>query len=104
MRPPRRSLRQDRNAVSEVIGTIMILGMTVSLFAVIIIWVASIPTPQASTRLELDGTLIPLKDSNNNWAGVNITITHRSGEAVGYDATRVYLTITKASGLRTVEI
>ena len=104
MNPPRRCLRQDRNAVSEVIGTILILGMTVSLFSVIIIWVASIPTPTASTRLELDGTLTPLKTPGGLWDGVNVTIAHRGGEELGYPGTRVYLTITKASGLRTVEI
>src|SRR5437867_4352725 len=104
MNPPRRCLRQDRNAVSEVIGTILILGMTVSLFSVIIIWVASIPPPTASTRLELDGTLTPLKTPGGLWDGVNVTIAHRGGEELGYPGTRVYLTITKASGLRTVEI
>ena len=96
MNPPRRCLRQDRNAVSEVIGTILILGMTVSLFSVIIIWVASIPTPTASTRLELDGTLTPLKTPGGLWDGVNVTIAHRGGEELGYPGTRVYLTITKA--------
>src|SRR5207249_10264421 len=78
--------------------------MTVSLFSVIIIWVASIPTPTASTRLELDGTLTPLKTPGGLWDGVNVTIAHRGGEELGYPGTRVYLTITKASGLRTVEI
>src|SRR2546426_415356 len=103
MKPPRR-LRRESDAVSEVIGTILILGMTVSLFAVIIIWVTSIPTPAANTRLELDGTLIPLKDANNNWAGVNITITHRGGESMNFVDARVYLTITKATGAYTTEI
>src|SRR3989304_1732576 len=104
MKPPRRSLREDDRGVSEVVGTILILGMTVSLFAAIIIWVTSIPTPQQNTRLELDGQLIPLKDASGNWAGVNITITHRGGEALGFLGTRVYLTITKTSGASQTEV
>ncbi len=104
MKPPLRTLRDDHTAVTEVMGTILILGMTVSLFAVIIIWVTSIPTPTAGVRLELDGQLIPIKDVNNNWAGVNITLTHRGGESLNFFDTRVYLTIQKVSGARTTEI
>jgi len=104
MKPPRRSLREDDRGVSEVIGTILILGMTVSLFAAIIVWVTSIPTPPATTHLELDGQLIPLKDASGNWAGVNVTITHRGGESLSFLDTRVYLTITKTSGASQTEI
>jgi len=104
MKPPRRLVRNDSLGVSEVVGTILILGMTVSLFAAIIIWVTSIPTPQAGIRLELDGQLIPLKDSSGNWAGVNVTITHRGGESMNFADTRIYLTITKASGAEKTEI
>src|SRR5881296_2193675 len=104
MSPPRRMLRDDDSGVSEVIGTILILGMTVALFAAIIVWVASIPTPPTSVRLEVDGQLLPLKDSSGNWAGVNVTITHRGGESLDYIATRVYLRITKLSGAFTTEI
>src|SRR3989442_6440315 len=104
MTPPRCLMRDDDSGVSEVIGTILILGMTVALFAAIIVWVASIPTPQANTRLELDGQLVPLKDASGNWAGVNVTITHRGGESLSYQTTRVYLRITKASGATTTEI
>ena len=104
MSPPRRMLRDDDSGVSEVIGTILILGMTVALFAAIIVWVASIPPPPTSVRLEVDGQLLPLKDSSGNWAGVNVTITHRGGESLDYIATRVYLRITKLSGAFTTEI
>ena len=104
MKPHRHLLREDDRGISEVVGTILILGMTVSLFAAIIVWVTSIPTPQASTRLELDGALIPLKDNSGNWAGVNITITHRGGESMTFFDTRIYITITKASGASRTEV
>jgi len=104
MKPHRHLLREDDLGISEVMGTILILGMTVSLFAAIIVWVTSIPTPQASTRLELDGQLIPLKDNSGNWAGVNITITHRGGESMSFLDTRIYITITKATGVSRTEV
>src|SRR5437899_11910337 len=104
MKPHRHLLRNDDRGISEVVGTILILGMTVSLFAAIIVWVTSIPTPQANTRLELDGQLIPLKDNSGNWAGVNITITHRGGERMSFLDTRIYLTITTATGVARTEL
>ena len=46
MRPPYRrpKLRKDTKGVSEIIGTMLILSMTVVLFSVIIIWVNSFPS------------------------------------------------------------
>ncbi len=44
----RRWPQRSESGVSEVVGTILILAMTVVLFSGIIIWVANIPTPQAS--------------------------------------------------------
>src|SRR5207249_7957349 len=46
-------LREDESGVSEVIGTILILAMTVVLFSVIIVWVSAIPTPAAQARTDI---------------------------------------------------
>src|SRR5947208_15190036 len=43
-------LREDESGVSEVIGAILILAMTVLLLSVLIICVADMPTPAASAR------------------------------------------------------
>ncbi len=104
MKPLRRSLRNDHSAVSEVVGTILILGMTVALFSVIVLWVTAIPTPTAGTRVDFQGSLVPIKDNLGQWAGVNITIAHGAGESLGPLDTRVYLVFTKASGARNTEI
>ena len=46
-------LREETSGVSEVLGTILILAMTVTLFSTVIIWVSRIPTPQAPTHTDI---------------------------------------------------
>src|SRR5216684_3952648 len=53
-------LHDDESGVSEVIGTIMILGITVVLFSTIILWVTSIPTPTTQTRVDMESTMNPV--------------------------------------------
>src|SRR5438094_856271 len=66
-------LREDEAAVSEVIGTILILAMTVVLFSSIIIWVSSIPVPTAQTRLDMESSMTPV----DNAAGVRREVDGR---------------------------
>src|SRR2546427_12184271 len=75
-------LREDTSGVSEVIGTILILSMTVVLFSVIIIWVGSIPTPVAQSRLDLRSQMDPIYNGAGVEVGVNIMLTHQGGEAI----------------------
>src|SRR3972149_938572 len=91
--PMRKTLPRMRsqNGVSEVIGTILILAMTVVLFASIILWVSAIPTPQASIRIDMDGALAPFYD-NGVWDGANFTVRHRGGETLFGAGTSVYFT------------
>jgi len=75
-------LREDRSGVSEVIGTILILSMTVVMFSVIIIWVSGIPAPVATSAVEIQGTLEPVYDVALREIGVRILLVHRGGEAL----------------------
>jgi Archaeal Type IV pilin, N-terminal len=84
-------LREDTSGVSEVIGTILILSMTVVLFSVIIIWVSNIPTPVAQTRLDIRSQLDPIYSAGVE-VGVNITLTHQGGEALQPVPTLIYVT------------
>ncbi len=84
-------LRDDKSGVSEVMGTILILAMTVVLFSVIIIWVSSIPTPAAQTRLDVRSEEAPLYNLGIE-IGVNITLTHQGGEALQPLPTLIYVT------------
>ncbi|MGI0147969.1 MAG: type IV pilin N-terminal domain-containing protein, partial [Thermoplasmata archaeon] len=85
-------LRDDESGVSEVIGTILILAMTVVLFSSIILWVGSIPTPTTQTRVDIRPTLTPLKDGTGNEIGVNITLLHRGVEPLPPAPTVIYVT------------
>jgi flagellin-like protein len=85
-------LREDESGVSEVIGTILILAMTVVLFSSIIIWVTNIPTPSAQTRLDMESTMVPVYNGAGVEIAVNITIRHLGGEKLLPANTRVYVT------------
>jgi len=91
----------DDVGVSEVIGTILILGMTVTLFSAVLIWVYSIPTPSPDVKVSFVGQLEPIYKSGV-WDGVNITITHNSGEALQPFNTKLYLNI-QVGGSRYVD-
>ena len=84
-------LREDRSGVSEVIGTILILAMTVVLFSVIIIWVTAIPTPVAATRLDMLSSMDPIYSAGVE-IGVNITLIHQGGESLEPVPTLIYVT------------
>jgi len=85
-------LREDESGISEVIGTILILAMTVVLFSTIIIWVANIPTPVAQGRLDLQTEMDPMYNGAGVEIGVNVTLTHQGGEALQTAPTIIYVT------------
>ncbi len=89
MRPP--LVRRDVSGVSEVVGTILILAMTVVLFSVIILWVTSFPTPVAQARLDVLSRMDPMYDAFGSEIGVNITLVHRGGESVEPVPTVIYV-------------
>ena len=64
-----RKLTWDNRGVSEVIGTILMLTITVVLFSSITMWVSRMPEPQGRIYLEVDGSITPF-DTNKpvNWS------------------------------------
>ncbi|HEX9340206.1 MAG TPA: type IV pilin N-terminal domain-containing protein [Thermoplasmata archaeon] len=90
-------LREDESGVSEVIGTILILAMTVVLFSVIIIWVSNIPTPTAQTRLDIRPEMQPIYSGLGVEIGVNITLFHQGGEALLPVPTIIYVVSQRGS-------
>ena len=85
-------LREEQSGVSEVVGTILILGMTVSLFSVVILWVTSFPAPLAQTRVDVFAKMDPIYDARGLEIGVNITVTHEGGENLQPVPTLLYVT------------
>ncbi len=96
-------LREEKSGVSEVIGTILILGMTVTLFSVIILWVANIPTPVAQTRVDIESSMTPVLNSLGQQVGIQILLTHRGGEALLSQSTGIYVTDQVGSNPQTTD-
>ncbi|MFQ6106906.1 MAG: FG-GAP-like repeat-containing protein [Thermoplasmata archaeon] len=88
----RRRFSRDSKGVSEVIGTILILLITVVIFSAIFVWVYTIPTPEASIKLQMEGSLTPVYDTGV-WDGAIINITHQGGEKLYGYRTKVYLKV-----------
>ncbi len=88
----RQRLRSNHSGVSEVIGTILILLITVILFSTIVVWVFTLPTPRAGINVSFEGDL-----SGNYvggiWQGASVNLVHLGGGDLNEGGTRVYLTI-----------
>jgi Archaeal Type IV pilin, N-terminal len=97
-------LREERSGVAEVIGTILILSMTVVLFSVIIVWVSSTPTPTAQTRVDMTPSMVPIFNALGTEIGVNITMTHGGGEALMPVPTLIYVADQQGSGPTTTDV
>lgn len=85
-------LRDDHSGVSEVVGTILILAMTVVLFSTIILWVGSIPSPTTQTRVDIRPTMVPVYNKSGVEIGVNITLLHRGVESMNPANTLIFVT------------
>ena len=95
-------LREDDSGVSEVVGTILILAMTVVLFSTIIVWVTGIPTPVAQTRVDMLGGLTPLYSAAGSPLGEWINITHQGGESLPAASTLIYVVDQKPGSSSTI--
>ncbi len=96
-------LREEKSGVAEVVGTILILAMTVVLFSVVILWVSSVPTPVAQTRVDLFSQMSPMYDLRGLEIGVNLTLTHEGGEPLQPVSTLVYVTAVRGTNPPTTE-
>ncbi len=97
-------LREDESGVSEVVGTILILAMTVVLFSSIILWVSNIPTPVAQTRVDIQGALNPVFDANGNEVRDYINLTHQGGESLPAASTEIYVSDQKGNAAPTTDV
>jgi hypothetical protein len=84
--------RKDRSGVSEIVGTLLILVMTVALFSVIIMWVYGFPAPEGQTRVNLYPTMERLTTST-----ANVTIVHRGGETLTSSSVQILISIQNAT-------
>ena len=88
----KRKIVWDKKGVSEIVGTILLLAITVVLFSSIIAWVGQIPWPRESFHVELDCYIEPAVPSN--WThGVNFTMRHQGGQEMDRWFVKIYLTV-----------
>jgi hypothetical protein len=71
--------RRTRRAVSDVVATILLLALTVTLFSAIFAFVSSFPAPPAQNSNQFQASLV-LSSSGANIVGLNIT--HLAGPQV----------------------
>lgn len=74
-------------AVSDIVGTVLLLGMAIALFSVLCIGVLSYPSSPSSASVNLVGTILETPDDN-----VYLQLEHCGGEALDLD-TKVIITI-----------
>lgn len=85
MKRIRESIKIFKNSnemVSEIVGTVLILGITVGIISMLYTIVLAYPSPSDSTFVDLVGTI----------EGDNIIIEHRGGDALGF-GTKVIIKI-----------
>jgi hypothetical protein len=70
------------HAVSEILGTALLLGMAISLFSILNVMVFSYPVTPSPPAVNLVGTIV----------GDNVTLLHSGGEALDLD-TKILVTI-----------
>ena len=80
--------RMNKKAASEIIGTVLLLGMAIAFFSVLSITVLSYPSSSSSPSTNLVGMIIPTNETNNE---ENLLIEHRGGDALSLD-TKVIIT------------
>ncbi len=89
--PRKRSLRFDRHrrGVSEVIGTILILALTVVLFSAIFYFVSTLPSPPGNSTSQFQATLGNSGSTTPTESYINIT--YQAGPILNSAAIAIYL-------------
>lgn len=86
-----RRLRKDENAVSEVVGTILVLSITVVLFSTIFATVSIMDTPERTSYLTI------ATDMSETLGQVELSIEHKGGNPVRTDGLSFHLIIFEGS-------
>ncbi len=76
----------DEEGVTEILGDMMILTMTVVLFAGVFLMVWALPTPDEGVYADFEPVLELVED------GGEINVTHLGGESLKGDYTNIYIT------------
>ncbi len=80
-----RRIWKDEKGVSEILGDVLILGLTITLFAGLFLIIYTLPTPEEDVYAEFDSSLGLDED------GGRINVTHTGGETLNGAYTKLYL-------------
>ena len=80
-----RNLRKSKGAVSEIIGNLLILAITVSLFTGVLFFVTNMPPPQDQTLSDFSA------QTGSSGSNFYMNITHKGGQTLNNSRTNIYL-------------
>src|SRR5512137_1953251 len=78
----------SQEAVSEIIGTLLILAITVILFSTVLFYVAQIPAPQQNTNVDF-GTEPIIQHSNGSNMDTWVNVTMGGGQTLNDGTTSI---------------
>jgi FlaG/FlaF family flagellin (archaellin) len=87
MRKVRPRLARNRHGVSEIIGNILILAITVTLFSSIMYFVTSMPQPHENAYADLKAQVGTNQLTHTDW----VNITHNGGQELKGITVKIYL-------------
>jgi len=87
MRKFNKKMGRSRSGVSDIIGNLLILAITVTLFSSIMFYVANMPEPAESTFTDLEPSLSNIMDDNS----IYINVTHKGGQTLKNWTTGIYI-------------
>ena len=88
----KRRIVWEKSGVSEIIGTILMLSITVVLFSGIITMVGSMPAPRQTFQVDLKCSLQPVNP--DDWSqGVDVRVLHQGGQVMNPLWIKMYLTV-----------
>ncbi len=85
-----RKFNRSRSGVSDIIGNLLILAITVTLFSSVLYFVTTIPTPAQATFADMEASITTDSDS------VLISITHKGGQTLNNWSTGIYIFVNGA--------
>jgi len=83
-------IRNSNEAVSEIVGTVLLLGMAVSMFSLLSFTVMSYPFNPSPPSVNL---VACMQGINNVTGETNVTIGHYGGESLDISTTKVMVSI-----------
>ncbi len=80
--------KYSRMGISDIVGNIILLAITVMMFSGILVYTMNLPAPETETHVRFNASLVLTEDGK-----ANITITHTGGEKLNVQNVRISIFI-----------